>query len=361
VGGYLTDLFSWHWLFLVNVIPGIIVSVTVWTLVDFDEPDLSLLERFDWAGLLSMALFLGTLEYFLEEGSAKDWLNDDTIVLCGLISLASALVFFWRCFTATQPIVDLTAFDDRNFWTGSLMSVAMGIGLYGLTYLYPVYLARVRGYSALMIGETMFVTGISMFIAAPIVGKLSAKVDLRAMIATGFAGFALGTWLVVDLTKDWDFHELLIPQILRGFCMMLCMVPINNLALGTLPPQRLKNASGLYNLTRNLGGAIGLAMINTLLNDRTDLHILRLRESISWGHQRAEEVMADLTMLMSDDAGQGMLMATKRLALMVRREAMVMGMADVFLALTLIFIGLIVLVPLMRAPPRGHKGPSEAH
>ena len=361
VGGYLTDLFSWHWLFLVNVIPGIIVSVTVWTLVDFDEPDLSLLERFDWAGLLSMALFLGTLEYFLEEGSAKDWLNDDTIVLCGLISLASALVFFWRCFTATQPIVDLTAFDDRNFWTGSLMSVAMGIGLYGLTYLYPVYLARVRGYSALMIGETMFVTGISMFIAAPIVGKLSAKVDLRAMIATGFAGFALGTWLVVDLTKDWDFHELLIPQILRGFCMMLCMVPINNLALGTLPPQRLKNASGLYNLTRNLGGAIGLAMINTLMNDRTDLHILRLRESISWGHQRAEEVMADLTMMMSDDAGQGMLMATKRLALMVRREAMVMGMADVFFALTLIFIGLIVLVPLMRAPPRGQKGPSEAH
>ena len=361
VGGYLTDLFSWHWLFLVNVIPGIIVSVTVWTLVDFDEPDLSLLERFDWAGLLSMALFLGTLEYFLEEGSAKDWFNDDTIVLCGLMSLASALVFFWRCFTASQPIVDLTAFDDRNFWTGCLMSVAMGIGLYGLTYLYPVYLARVRGYSALMIGETMFVTGISMFIAAPIVGKLSAKVDLRAMIATGFAGFALGTWMVVDLTKDWDFHELLIPQILRGFCMMMCMVPINNLALGTLPPQRLKNASGLYNLTRNLGGAIGLALINTLLNDRTDLHILRLREAISWGHQRAEEVMADLTMLLSDDAGQGALMATKRLAMMVRREAMVMGMADVFLALTLIFIGLIALVPMMRAPPRSQKAPSEAH
>jgi DHA2 family multidrug resistance protein len=241
------------------------------------------------------------------------------------------------------------------------MSVAMGIGLYGLTYLYPVYLARVRGYSALMIGETMFVTGISMFIAAPIVGKLSAKVDLRAMIATGFAGFALGTWLVVDLTKDWDFHELLIPQILRGFCMMMCMVPINNLALGTLPPQRLKNASGLYNLTRNLGGAVGLALINTMLNDRTDLHILRLRESISWGYQRAEEVMADLTRLFSDDAGQGALMATKKLSLMVRREAMVMGMADVFLALTLIFIGLIALVPMMRAPPRGHKGPSEAH
>ena len=361
IGGYLTDLFSWHWLFLVNVIPGIIVSVTVWTLVDFDEPDLSLLERFDWAGLFSMALFLGTLEYFLEEGSAKNWFSDDTIVLCALVSLASSLVFFWRCFTASRPIVDLTAFNDRNFWTGSLMSVAMGIGLYGLTYLYPVYLARVRGYSALMIGETMFVTGISMFIAAPIVGKLSARVDLRAMIATGFAGFALGTWMVVDLTKDWDFNELLIPQILRGFCMMMCMVPINNLALGTLPPHRLKNASGIYNLTRNLGGAVGLALINTMLNDRTDLHILRLRESISWGHQRAEEVMASLTMLFSDDAVQGALMATRQLSLMVRREAMVMGMADVFFALTLIFIGLIALVPLMRAPPRSQSAPSEAH
>ena len=350
IGGYLTELFSWHWLFLVNLVPGIIVTAVTWTVVDFDEPEPSLLDNFDWTGLLSMAVFLGTLEYVLEEGTSKDWFNSESVTWCAVLSSLSAVIFFWRCFAAKQPIVDLTAFDNRNFWTGSLMSVVMGIGLYGLTYLYPVYLARVRGYSALMIGETMFVTGISMFIAAPIVGRLSAGRGARYMIGAGFAGFALGTWLVVGLTKDWDFWELLVPQILRGFCMMMCMVPINNLALGTLPPNRLKNASGLYNLTRNLGGALGLALINTQLNERTDLHMLRLREAVAWGHQRAEEVMSDLSFVLSDDPAQGLLMATKQIGYLVRREAVVMAMSDVFLTLTVIYVFLVLLVPFMRSP-----------
>ena len=361
IGGYLTELFSWHWLFLVNLIPGIVVTAVTWTMVDFDEPDPSLLKNFDWAGLLSMAFFLGTLEYVLEEGTAKDWFNSELVTWCAVICLFSSIIFLWRCFSAPQPIVDLTAFDNRNFWTGCLMSVVLGIGLYGLTYLYPVYLARVRGYSALMIGETMFVTGISMFIAAPIVGRLSAGPWARWLIGGGFAGFALGTWLVVDITKDWDFWELLIPQILRGFCMMMCMVPINNLALGTLPPNRLKNASGLYNLTRNLGGALGLAMINTQLNDRTDLHMARLREAVAWGHQRAEEVIADLSFVMSDDPAQGLMMATKQISHLLRREALVMAMSDVFLSLTIIYVVLVFLVPFMRAPAHVSSGDSGGH
>ncbi len=107
-----------------------------------------------------------------------------------------------------------------------------------------------------------------MFATAPIAGRLSAKVDPRIMMAIGFSGFAAGTWIVTGITKDWDFYELLWPQVLRGCSLMLCMIPINNIALGTLPPARMKNASGLYNLTRNLGGAVGLALINTALNDR---------------------------------------------------------------------------------------------
>ena len=162
----------------------------------------------------------------------------------------------------------------------------MGVGLYGLTYLYPVYLARVRGYSALMIGETMFVTGLAMFIMAPIAGRLMRFLDPRVMLAMGFGGFAAGTWIVTGLTKDWDFGELLWPQILRGVSLMLCMVTVNNIALGTLTPDRLKNASGLFNLTRNLGGAVGLALINTVLNDRMDLHLQRLHDSVTWSQRR---------------------------------------------------------------------------
>jgi DHA2 family multidrug resistance protein len=234
----------------------------------------------------------------------------------------------------------------------------MGIGLYGLTYLYPVYLGRIRGYDALMIGETMFVTGLTMFLTAPIAGRLSAKLDPRIMMMIGFGGFALGTWLASFVTADWDFNELLVPQILRGCSLMLCMVPINNLALGTLPPQQLKNASGLYNLTRNLGGAVGLALINTFLNSRTDLHIARLHEAVAAGRQVAEENLAMLTQRFADygDAAESM-----ALALMNQRahkQALVMAFGDIFLALTFVFATLVVLALFMRKP--GQAAPDGA-
>lgn len=350
VGGYLTDLFSWHWLFLINVPAGIVVCAMVWRLVDFDKPEPALLRRFDWLGFAAMAVFLGSLEFVLEEGPAKDWFQDHLILAFTIACIVGAVVFFWRAFTQEVPIVDLTAFGNRNFWTGCLASFICGIGLYGLTYLYPVYLGRVRGFSALMIGETLFVTGIVMFISAPIVGRLSTRMDLRVMMAIGFLLFAAGTWQASFVTKDWTFGELLVPQVLRGAALMLCMVPINNLSLGTLPPERMKNAAGLYNLTRNLGGAVGLALINSLLNHRTDLHMQRLRESVAWGRPRAEETLAGLTQQFQSLGSDAELAAIKQMAAMVRREAFVMALGDVFFALTALFVAMLLLVPLMRRP-----------
>ena len=350
VGGLLTDWFSWHWLFLINIVPGIVVSIAAWFLIDFDEPDYSLLKNLDWTGLIAMAAFLGALEYALEEGPSKDWFQYQPVATAMVISAVGAGVFFWRAFTARQPIVDLTTFEDRNFWTGSLFSFVLGIGLYGLTYIYPVYLASVRGYTPLMIGETMFVTGVCMFICAPISGRLMTKVDPRWMIAVGFTGFALGTLQASYITADWDFWELLVPQILRGFSLMLCMVPINNLALGTMPPNRIKNASGLFNLTRNLGGAVGLALINTLLDKRMDLHIARLHEAVSWGHTAADETLARLTAGFASRGSDAALAATKQMSLMARRQAEILALSDVFLALTILFFGLVVLAPIMRRP-----------
>ena len=356
IGGYLSHAFSWHWLFLINVVPGIGVSIAAWTLIDFDKPDHSLLKRFDWLGLASMAAFLGSLEYVLEEGTRLDWFQSHEIVFFTGLMLVGCVLFFWRALTRDDPLVDLYAFQNRNFAFGSLFSFTMGIGLYGLTYLYPVYLGRIRGYDALMIGETMFVTGLAMFLTAPIAGRLSAKLDPRIMMMIGFGGFALGTWLASFVTADWDFNELLVPQILRGCSLMLCMVPINNLALGTLPQQQLKNASGLYNLTRNLGGAVGLALINTFLNSRTDLHIARLHEAVAAGRQVAEENLAMLTQRFADygDAAESM-----ALALMNQRahkQALVMAFGDIFLALTFVFATLVVLALFMRKPGQAAPG-----
>jgi DHA2 family multidrug resistance protein len=357
VGGYLTDLFSWHWLFLVNVLPGIIVTTVSWFLIDFDKPDFKLLKQFDWIGFLTMAGFLGTMEYVLEEGPTDNWFDSDAIAVGVAVSAASAVFFFWRVLTAKAPVVDLSAFKDRNFWTGSLFSFVLGVGLYGLTYLYPVYLARVRGYSALQIGETLFLTGACMFVMAPISGQLMRRgIDPRLMLAVGFTGFAVGTYQASLITTDWDFNELLIPQILRGISLMLIMIPVTTTALGTTPPQKLKNASGLFNLTRNLGGAVGLALINTLLNKRLDLHLARLHEQVAWGHTAAEETLAKLTEQMARFGSDAQLAATKKLAELVRSQATVMAIADVFTALTLLFLLIALLTPIMRRPSSGAGG-----
>lgn len=350
VGGYLSDAFSWHWLFLINVVPGILVATAAWNLIDFDEGDSSLLSKFDWWGLAGMAAFLGSLEYVLEEGSRNDWLQDETIFVLSIVLVIGAALFFYRAFTAEEPIADLRAFANVNFAFGSLFSFVMGIGLYGLTYLYPLYLGQIRGYDALMIGETLFISGLAMFMTAPVAGFLSTKMDPRLMMMIGFLGFALGTWTMTGLTADWDFHELLVPQILRGCSLMLCMVPINNIALGTLPPSRMKNASGLFNLTRNLGGAVGLAVINTILTDRADMHYERLAEHISWGNRVAEDTLASMAAKFNATGLDGSTMALSQLSGMVRQQATLMSFIDVFFILTVLFASLALLAILVRKP-----------
>ncbi len=176
------------------------------------------------------------------------------------------------------------------------------------------------------------------------------------MIAIGFILFALGTYQASFVTVDWDFWELLWPQIFRGVGLMLSMVPINFLALGTLPPQKIKNASGLYNLMRNLGGAVGLALINTLLDKRMDLHLERLRESVTWGRVAADERLAGMAAALADRGSDAALAATKQLALIVRRQAEVLALADVFLALTAVFLACVILAAFMRKPAGGPGG-----
>jgi DHA2 family multidrug resistance protein len=349
VGGFITDALSWHWLFFINIVPGIGITVGVLALVDFDQPNFKLLERFDWWGLIAMAGFLGSLEYVLEEGPQYEWLQDTSVGVCATICGISAIAFFYRVLTVEEPIVDVRAFADRNFGIGCLMSFCIGIGLYGLTYMYPRYLFEVRGYSALMIGETMFVSGIAMFLTAPIVGRLMLKVDMRYIVAAGLVIFALGSWQMTWVTRDYDFYELLVPQILRGIGMMLAMVPTNTIALGTLRPDRVKNASGLFNLTRNLGGAVGLAVINQVLNQRTDLHISRLQERVTWGNATATETLNMLTQRLQG-MGDAALMAMKQLSQIVHRQAVVMGYGDAFFMLTLFYLGLSLLVVLLKKP-----------
>lgn len=358
IGGYLSNAFSWHWLFLVNVPPGILVAIATWNLIDFDKPEPELMKRFDWWGLIGLAAFLGPLEYVLEEGPRYDWFQDNTVFTLAIVSAVGAATFFWRAFAASLPVVDLTAFRNVNFAVGSVFSFVLGIGLYGLTYLYPVYLAGIRGYDSLMIGKTMFVSGLAMFFTAPLSGFLSSKTDPRFMLFVGFLGFGTSTWMLTGMTDQWDFGELLVPQVLRGMSLMLCMVPINNLALGTLDPARLKGASGLYNLMRNLGGAVGLALINATLTSRGALHYNRLADGINWANAQAVTQLSNMQQALTvqgiSDVQAG---AVKQLSGLVHKQATVLSFIDVFQMLTLLFVTLSLLAMAMRKPAaRGAGG-----
>jgi DHA2 family multidrug resistance protein len=360
-GGYLTSYFSWHWLFLVNVGPGIVVTLAALALVRFDKPNLALLGEFDFPGLVTLAVFLGSLEYVLEEGARDDWFEDGTIRIMTAAAVIGGICFFARALTTRKPIVDLGAFTNRNFFAGALFAFVLGVGLYGLVYLYPVFLASVRGYNSLQIGNTMFVTGAFMMITAPIAGALAQKLDPRLLLGTGFALFALSCLELVPITKDWAFDELFLPQAVRGVALMLAMIPVNMLALGALPADKVKNASGLFNLMRNLGGAVGLAIINTMLNKRWDLHLAHLREAVTWSREAASERLAAAAHGFASLGADAQTAGLASLAKTVRREAMVMAFADVFLILAVVFFLVLAVLPLTQKPRPLAAGMAAGH
>ncbi len=361
LGGYLTDALSWHWLFLINIGPGIIVSIAVWLLIDIDEPDFSLLGKIDLAGIGLMAVFLGTLEYVLEEGPRNNWMQDRVIFWLAIACVISGAYFIAHILTREDPIIDLKAYRDPNFAVGSLLSLFLGVALYGLTYLYPLFLSEVRDLSASQIGEIMFVTGLFQFISAPLAGVLSQKMDTRVLIALGFGMLTFSNYQMFGITWEWGFGELFWPQVIRGIGLMFCIVPVNTLALGTLPQSQLKNASGLYNLMRNLGGALGLAVINTVLIQRIDFHQSRLREAFQPGRPVTEQAIAGLQSYIGQTPGiDSHLAALKSFYGLMTREASVMAFADCFVVLAVCFGAMLLMMPFLKKPKPMAAG-GEAH
>ncbi|MFZ2007409.1 MAG: DHA2 family efflux MFS transporter permease subunit [Stellaceae bacterium] len=357
VGGFLTDTYSWHWLFLVNIVPGIFVATTVWTLIDVDKPDWSLLKGFDLTGLVLMALFLGCLEYVLEEGERWDWFSDDTILTAAMVSAIAAGFFFWRVFTYRQPIVDLRAFRIRNFAMGSLYSFVVGVGLYCGTYVIPLFLAEVRGYSSLQIGLTVVVTGLTQICISPFTTIIARKIDLRLMLAIGMSLFMAAMWMNATFTNQTSFWELLVPQMVRGCALMFCFLPANLISLSNLPPDVLKASAGLYNLMRNLGGALGLAGLGTVMNLRLHFHWNRLIESVNPARPAVQHFLdVETNRFDPHFTGGGGPAAIQLLGRIVEREALVLTFNDVMLLIGGIFFVGLVMIPLLKRPSAAALG-----
>jgi DHA2 family multidrug resistance protein len=352
LGGRITDLLSWHWLFFVNVIPGLACVIVIALLGRVDEPEPSLLRGFDLLGLALLAVFLGSLEYVLEEGYRWNWFDDPTIRNLAWLGAVSGGLFVWRSLAHRNPIVDLRVLRNRSFAVASLFNFITGFGMFASVYILPLYLARIQGFDARQIGDAVFIAGFAMVFGAPITARLLGRMDLRYMVAFGLALFALGLWLSASLTSQWTGDQLFWPQVIRGFSIMFCIVPATNTALGSVLPSQLKMSSGLFNTMRNLGGAVGIACVNTWLNDRTNQHWHRLTENLTTANPRVQAWLGHVDQRMGSLGGGPVLLDHRSLALLaqtVRREAVTMAFADSFHLMALLFLGALIFVPLLRA------------
>jgi DHA2 family multidrug resistance protein len=267
VGGWITSTYDWPWLFLINVLPGMLAIAAAVHFLPRDVIRIGLLRRLDWPALALMTVALACLEIGLKKAPQAGWIS---LTVFALLSAAAACtwLFVRRCLAGNAPLVDLRIFLDRRFALGCLLSFILGAGLYGSVYLMPVFLAFVRAHDALEIGHIMVVTGIAQLLMAPVVVWAERRADAKLLTIAGFLLFAGGLAMSAFQTRGTDYDEMLLPQIVRGAAIMLCLLPPVRIALGHLPQSAVPNASGLFNLTRNLGGAIGLALIDTVIYGR---------------------------------------------------------------------------------------------
>lgn len=362
IGGWITDTLDWRWLFYINLVPGLLVAGLTPLLVKIDEADLSLLRKADYLGIALMAVGLGSLEYVLEEGARWNWMDDTTIRTLAIVAGLAGLLFVIRSLTFSNPVVDLRALSNRNFLVGSILSFLTGVGIFATIYLTPLFLGYVRGYSAWQIGVAVASTGAASLLGVPVYIALARRFDTRWLMMFGLASFAFSMWTFSSITHDWSSRELFLPQFLRGFPQVFAVAPAVTLGLGSLSPARLKYASGLFNMMRNLGGAIGIAVCSTLLNDRANLHFLRLAEHLNAANAPLQTLLhhasARFALLAGGDSVHGQAAALKQLWSLTWREAQVQTLADAFLAVGACLAFATLLVPLMRKVSAAPSAPS---
>ena len=352
VGGWITETYSWHWLFLVNVAPGILSAAVAGLLLPKEPMRLSEARTIDGLSLLLLAIALAALEIALKEAPTRGWASS---LVAGLLALTftSSLGFVRRTLEAPRPIVALRTFADRSFAIGCVLSFVLGIGLFGSVYLMPIFLAFVRGHNALEIGVTMLITGVTQLLTAPIAVALEQRVNARLLTFFGFAAFGVGLGLSGLQTPETDFDAMFWPQVIRGLAIMFCLLPPTRLALGHLTASRVPDASGLFNLMRNLGGAIGLAMIDTVIYTRSPALGTALTARLQAGDVGvAKFVGIPLDMFMNRPAGPLEGPALTMVQSLVKKAALVQAINEAWIMIAVLTFGALLCVPFAKTSLR---------
>ncbi|WP_028241207.1 DHA2 family efflux MFS transporter permease subunit [Stutzerimonas azotifigens] len=355
LGGWLTENWGWEYIFYINVPPGLLMIAGMLYGLEKKAPHWELLKSTDYAGIVTLGLGLGCLQVFLEEGHRKDWLESQLIVTLGSIALVSLMLFVLLQLSKPNPLINLRILRERNFGLTSIASVGMGLGLYGSIYLLPLYLAQIQNYNALQIGQVIMWMGLPQLFLIPLVPQLMKVISPRWLCAAGFLLFGLSSFASGALNPDFageQFHPI---QIIRALGQPLIMVTVSLIATAYVPPQDAGSASSLFNILRNLGGAIGIALLATLLDSRTKVYFDYLRESVVPSNPAVAERLQQLTgQLGSEQAALG------RLSEIVHQQATIMAYNDAFhfvgLALGISMIAVLLTRPLPKTMQGGAAG-----
>ncbi len=355
LGGWLTENWGWEYIFYINIPPGLIMIAGLMYGLEKKEAHWELLKSTDYAGILTLGVGLGCLQVFLEEGHRKDWLESSLIVTLGSIALLSLITFVIVQVSKPHPLINLGILRNRNFGLSSISSLGMGVGLYGSIYLLPLYLAQIQNYNALQIGNVIMWMGVPQLFLIPLVPKLMKFVSPKWLCTLGFGLFGFASFSSGVLNPDFAGPQFNQIQIIRALGQPLIMVTISLIATAYILPQDAGSASSLFNILRNLGGAIGIALLATLLDARTKTYFDYLRESIVPTNPQVAERLASMADRFGSDTA-----ALGKLNEIAHQQALIMAYNDAFHFVG-IALGISMLAILLtKKLPAGLKA-GEAH
>jgi MFS transporter, DHA2 family, multidrug resistance protein len=348
IGGYLTENWGWQYIFYVNLAPGALMIGMLWFSLEATPMKLSLLRQGDWPGVITMAIGLGALQTMLEEGNKDDWFGSTFIVRLSIIAAIALTLFLWIELTSERPLLNLRLLARRNFGFGMLANFLLGVALYGSVFILPVYLSRIQGYNAEQIGLVLAWTGLPQLFLIPLVPRLMKRFDPRLVIGVGFALFAASNFMNIYLTSDYANDQLFWPNVVRAIGRALILTPLSAVATAGIEAENAGSASGLFNMMRNLGGAVGIALLQTFLTKREQYHSDVLMQSVSLLEQATRSRIEALTQYFVShgvidraDASQRAVVAIGHI---VQKQAFILAFSDTFYLL-----GAVLIVALMAA------------
>jgi DHA2 family multidrug resistance protein len=354
VGGYLIQASSWHWIFLVNVPFGIAAAALAWRFIeqpDFCAPS----ERIDLFGVVLLVTGMSSLQYVLEEGNREGWTDSTPIVVCACLAAITLFTFIVHELETENPIVDLRVFKNTSYAAGTAINCLLGTVLFSGSFLFSLYCGAVMRYTALDIGRIFLIAGAVQLVLMPMLGRLSGKLDGRYLIAVGILGTAASLWLNGHFTAQASFWDLARPQVLRAFGLAFVFVSLSMIALSDLTPAARGNATGLFNLTRELGGSIGTAWMGSSLDKYTHIFQSQLAERVDPFNPVAQEQVALVTRgvaaQLPNAAGSGYSILQLRIYL----QALIRAFNHGFISIAILFALSVGLVLLLRRPAPGVK------